>query len=202
MPDHTLRRDDDKISASILQTTESLFSKYGVENVSMHQIAKTAKVGQGTMYRRYANKGDLCMDLMKENFQDLQDSVRHYLENAGSIPIKEKLFAVFKKQLYFLERHSRLFETIHSFSTSTCESAKTNFYEAPPYVFMHTLIRSLLEEAIRAEAARPVNPDFTAHTLMASINPKVYIFLKKEKGYTTDEIVDNFSRTFLEPLFF
>lgn len=201
MSDQTLRRNDDKISASILQTTESLFSKYGVENVSMHQIAKAAKVGQGTMYRRYANKGDLCMDLMKDHFHDFQDSVRRFLESAESLPVKERLLAVFQELIRFLEKHMHLFETIQSSPMIRCAHTRTTFYKSPPYVFMHSVITSLLEEAIRSEAARPVDADFTAHMLMASINPKVYILLKKEKGYTTDEIIKKFSTTFLEPLF-
>jgi Transcriptional regulator len=201
MSDQTLRRNDDKISASILQTTESLFSKYGVENVSMHQIAKAANVGQGTMYRRYANKGDLCMDLMKDHFQDLQNSVHRFLESAESLPVKERLLAVFQELIRFMEKYAHLFEMIQSYPISRCEHTRTRFFKSPPYVFMHSVITSLLEEAIRSETARPVNADFTAHMLMASINPKVYIFLKKEKGYTTDEIIKNFNRTFLEPLF-
>lgn len=91
MSDRMQRKDANEISASILQTTESLFSKYGVENVSMHQIAKTANVGQGTMYRRYTNKGDLCLDLMQDHFHAFKDETIKYLQVSKAKSVKERL---------------------------------------------------------------------------------------------------------------
>ncbi|WP_141432238.1 TetR/AcrR family transcriptional regulator [Bacillus sp. 03113] len=200
MSSSTKRRDAKEISAAILQTTEFLFTKYGVENVSMHQIAKAAKVGQGTMYRRYANKGDLCMDLMKEHFQSLQEETIQYLKDAKAISVKERIQVIFKRLLYYVEQHSRLFEAIQSYTT--CEKTKKPFYDAPPYVFMHNTIRLLLEEAIETKVVRPINADFTAHTLLSSINPKMYIFLRQKNGYTAEEIIENFNKSLLEPLFY
>lgn len=199
MSDRMQRKDANEISASILQTTESLFSKYGVENVSMHQIAKTANVGQGTMYRRYTNKGDLCLDLMQDHFHAFKDETIKYLQVSKSKSVKERLQTVFKKQLYFLEKHSHLIEAIHS--STMCENTKKPFYEASPYVFIQTIVRSLLEEAINTEEARPLDADFTAHMLIASMNPKIYLFLRQKKGYTSGEIIEKFNRTSLEPLF-
>ena len=52
------------IGEEIEEIAFSLFQEFGVENVSMHKIAKTAGVGQGTLYRRYANKSDLCLSIL------------------------------------------------------------------------------------------------------------------------------------------
>ncbi|MCO7127254.1 TetR/AcrR family transcriptional regulator [Sporolactobacillus shoreicorticis] len=117
MPDQAQRKDANEISESILQTTEALFSKHGVENVSMHQIAKAANVGQGTIYRRYANKGGLCMELLHEQFNLMQAKTAAYLEKSQSKPAKERLQTLLKEHIHFLGTHVALIETIHNFMT-------------------------------------------------------------------------------------
>ncbi|MCO7175783.1 TetR/AcrR family transcriptional regulator [Sporolactobacillus kofuensis] len=199
MSDQPQRRDANEISKSILQTTESLFSQYGVGNVSMHQIAKAANVGQGTMYRRYANKGDLCLELMSENFHALQEHMLQSLAELKAEPVKVRMQALFKLHLKFLEKHTQLFETIHSYIT--CTNTTKPFYEKAPYIFLHQTIRSLLEEAIESKESRPINADFTAHTLIASMNPKIYNFLRQKNGYSAKEVIENVNKTLLEPLF-
>ncbi|MFT8310212.1 MAG: TetR/AcrR family transcriptional regulator [Sporolactobacillus sp.] len=199
MPDRTQRRDANQISESILQTTESLFSRHGVENVSMHQIAKAANVGQGTMYRRYANKGDLCMELMYEKFHRLQEDTIRYLNQSKSRPAKERLQSFLKEHIHLLETHVALIETIHNFTM--CAGKKKTFYESQPYLFMHQTICDLLDEAIKMNRARPVNIDFTAHTFIAAINPKIYFFLRQKKGYSEAEIIENINKTLIDPLF-
>src|SRR5690242_18987874 len=57
------RRDAAEHRQRILEVARRLFAEQGVEAVSMHQIALAAGIGQGTLYRRYANKSELCLDL-------------------------------------------------------------------------------------------------------------------------------------------
>lgn len=199
MPDQAQRRDANEISESILQTTESLFSQHGVENVSMHQIAKAAHVGQGTLYRRYANKGDLCMELLHEQFNLMQAKTASYLEKSQSTPAKERLQTLLKEHIHFLETHVALIETIHNFMT--CIGKKKTFFESRPYQFMHKTICELLDEAIKKKAARPVNTDFTAHTLIAAVNPKIYLFLRQKNGYSEEDMIKNINKTLIDPLF-
>ena len=54
------RRDASENRQRILKAAQKLFDKYGVEQVSMNQIASEAQVGSATLYRRYSNKSELC----------------------------------------------------------------------------------------------------------------------------------------------
>lgn len=60
----------------------------------MHQIAKTVGVGQGTLYRHYANKDELCMDLVMESFLRFRDNVDAYLELTKDRTVLERLETV------------------------------------------------------------------------------------------------------------
>ncbi|MCM2532951.1 TetR/AcrR family transcriptional regulator [Neobacillus pocheonensis] len=46
----------------------------------MNQIATEAQIGPGSLYRRYKNKGDLCLGLIKDNVVLLFDDMDAYLE--------------------------------------------------------------------------------------------------------------------------
>lgn len=70
------RRDAAENRQRILDTASGLFEQFGVEQVSMNQIASEAQIGPGTLYRRYRNKGEICLDLIKDNvvlcFEDME----------------------------------------------------------------------------------------------------------------------------------
>lgn len=58
----------------VLETAARLFAEYGVEAVSMTQIAQSAGVGKGTLYRNFANKLTLCYALLDQEQRDLQEA--------------------------------------------------------------------------------------------------------------------------------
>ena len=68
-----VRADAQENRARILTAAEELFQAQGVNNVNMVDIARKAGVGQGTLYRRFANKGELCLALLDTQMQEFQE---------------------------------------------------------------------------------------------------------------------------------
>src|SRR4051794_8640134 len=60
------RRDAAEHRRRILIAARALFAAQGIDATNMTEIARTAHIGQGTLYRRFAHKGELCEALMKE----------------------------------------------------------------------------------------------------------------------------------------
>src|SRR5215471_4341859 len=85
------RRDAAEHRQRILEVARHLFAEQGVEAVSMHQIALAAGIGQGTLYRRYAHKGELCMDLVHEHYEQFIEEIATQLEAAATSPALERL---------------------------------------------------------------------------------------------------------------
>jgi len=84
----------------ILDAALKLFSENGYHNVSMHEIAKEAEFGIGTLYKFFANKEDLYKALIMEVAQKWHYALRAALERERSplraikryIAVSRKLF--------------------------------------------------------------------------------------------------------------
>src|SRR2546421_10428486 len=63
----------------ILEVARRLFAEHGVGATSMHQIAMAAGVGQGTLYRHYADNGEICMVLLREGHERFAQEVAELL---------------------------------------------------------------------------------------------------------------------------
>lgn len=194
------RRDAAEHRRLILMTARCLFDQQGVDSVSMHQIAKSAGIGQGTLYRRYNHKSELCFDLMKENFSLFQEEVTAYMEGARTLPVRERLETLIHKVFSFLESNTEWLGVIQR-QTMACEDGQAIAFQSPPYLFIHTTIRQLLEEGVEQGVCCPIQPDFSAHAFINSISPDLLLHLKKEKGYSLQQVCVYFCKQFIDPLF-
>lgn len=106
--ERTERRDATEHRRRILEVARKLFAERGVDAVSMHQIAMAAGLGQGTLYRRYANKGELCMDLLSERHQQFVEEIATLYAETMTAPALERLDGVLAHFVAFLEEQGAL----------------------------------------------------------------------------------------------
>jgi len=66
----------------------------------MQEIARAAGVGQGTLYRRFANKGQLCMALVDTQMSDFPNDIYGKVTD-HPIMLAEKLVSCFAVPLFF-----------------------------------------------------------------------------------------------------
>ncbi|MOA04176.1 HTH-type transcriptional repressor Bm3R1 [compost metagenome] len=187
------------LSNAILHAANELFEEHGVDSVSMHQIAKSAGIGQGTLYRRYSNKGDLCMDMMRENFEIFLAEIDHYLQSGGELSVKERLYGVMRRIIAFVDKESKWLGVMQAYAKM--EDSKPDFFQAPPYLYLHKTIKQLLIEAVEEQLMRPVDPDYTAHIFISVHAPHTYRHLRHVMGYSCEDIQNRFCSTFVDPLF-
>jgi TetR/AcrR family transcriptional repressor of mexAB-oprM operon len=186
------RKDAAEHRRIILEKAHSLFTEFGVDGVTMHQIAKSAGIGQGTLYRRYSHKGEICLDLMQENSQHLIDEINKYIEFNKDQPIKDRLAEVLHNCIEFVVKYSPWLVSIQA---PTCEGRQSLVYHSPLYKSLHSAICGLLEETSAKD------PIIQADMILASLTPELFLFMQQDRGYSLEEIKQKLIAIHIDPLF-
>ena len=170
----------------ILNTAESLFNEQGVEAVTMADIAQAAGVGKGTLYRRFANKPELCLALMDEQMVAFQNGTLAGLRELATsdIPAKEQLDFFLDALVHFTDSHLPLI----------CEVQRAGLFSGgpeheSPHIWQHMTIKGLLNTAGRAGEVSPeVDVEYTADALLAPLRATLFRFQREGRGYSLERI--------------
>ncbi len=85
----------------ILDAALRLFSEKGYHNVSIHEIAREAEFGIGTMYKFFANKKDLYKVLIMETAERWHNAVMRALEREKNPLRAIKRYIAVHRELFF-----------------------------------------------------------------------------------------------------
>lgn len=192
------RRDAAENRQRILTVARQLFATHGVENVTMYQIAKATGIGQGTLYRRYANKGELCFALIESSFSQLCDEIdRDLAQLALSQPYLAQLDHLLGQLVTFVEAQIHLLGAIEDAAIGHKRQEK---FCSPLYGMIHQRVCRLLDSAIAAGEILPLNSTFTADALLATLNIELYQFQRHQRGFTPDQILQGIRAIYVDRL--
>lgn len=185
------RRDAAENRQLILDTAFRLFDQYGVEQVSMNQIAKEAKIGPGTLYRRYKNKGELCLDLIKDNVDLFFEDVEAYLQENAAEPAKERFHGILSLYIRFRENKAQLLKGVEG-----TNNQKKTIMRTPLYDELHQVFVNLFKE-MQGTSAEESDPSFKADMLLTAIRSDGYFFQREVRELSPDEILQQVYLTFI-----
>lgn len=192
------RKENDELGQKILNTAQALFNRYGVEEVSMHQVAKTAGIGQGTLYRRYPSKSKICLTLMEAKidrfFQDLDD----YLRSSGEEPVSLRLRTVMYRVILLINEDLEWLRVV--LTSERLEESKNNLCTNSPFNYLQLQIKSLLEHAAEQGSLKPLDPAFTSLLLVTLPRADVILHLR-DMGCDAEQIAEQYCRSFVDTLF-
>jgi AcrR family transcriptional regulator len=198
------RRDAAEHRQRILEVARRLFAEQGVEAVSMHQIARAAGIGQGTLYRRYANKSELCLDLFREPYEQFAEGVAEVLEKASTTPALERLEHVLSSMVLFLEEQDTMgglvagTERREEPCNEATSSRHTGFQTTPWYRWLHDLLAGLLTEAMERDELATLDIPYTADAILAALHPAVYRFQRQERGFSRERILQGLCHIYID----
>jgi AcrR family transcriptional regulator len=200
------RRDAAAHRQRILAVAQQLFAESSVAAVSMHQIAQTAGIGQGTLYRRYANKGALCKDLLHERHTQLEHSLRGLLAATSASPALERLSACLRLTMGFMQESMGLLEAIMAAEmrelacNGPLQHQHTHDDKEQWFLWLHRLFADLLAEAVAHTEIAPLDTAYTADIILATMNPLMLRFQMMERGYSSERILTGLQRLFVTGL--
>ncbi|MEK0312457.1 TetR/AcrR family transcriptional regulator [Cohnella sp. 56] len=187
----------------ILQAAKRLFAEKSVQAVSMHQIAQTAGVGQGTLYRCYAHKGELCAAIAEQVAVDTIKQLENYLDTSGGLPATERIGGILQYIIQFIDDKFQLLLPIHTVHDCEDESA---YFRSPMYRFVWDKLTAQYAElepgyvqnapdtAEQREAWSRASAK--AHILLSSLHPAGVVFMREGMGLTKEQIVSRYCELF------
>ena len=198
------RRDAMEHRRRILEVARHLFAEQGADFVSMHQIAMAAGIGQGTLYRRYANKGELCMDLLREHHEQFVEEIAALFAAKETSPALERLDGVLANAVAFLEEQGALLGPIAVTDVRDwqCDesdiSRRFSLQHAPFYLWLHELLTELLAEAVERGELAPLDVPYTADAMLATLHPMFYRFQRQERGFSPERILQGLRHIYID----
>jgi AcrR family transcriptional regulator len=72
------------VRAKIIATAIEMFSRHGLDGVTVEQIADVADVGKGTIYNYFATKEDIVVAFMADLEANIQPRLRRFATSSGS----------------------------------------------------------------------------------------------------------------------
>jgi AcrR family transcriptional regulator len=152
----------------------------------MADIAEAAGVGKGTLYRRFANKAELCLALLDTQMREFQDAMlgRMRVQTAEHVPYMEQLAQFLDSLVELMEVHAMLLVEVQR---RGLVDEKDNFTQ--PHFWLHTTISALLRGAIRAgEIADHLDIEYLADALLAPLRADVFTFQRQSRGFPLERI--------------
>jgi len=185
------RRDAAEHRQRVLATAARLFAERGVHAVTMDEIARAAGVGKGTLYRRYAHKGLLCMAVMDACWRHFQDqAVDELARNADHLSPLARLDLFLGRLVNWIEEHVDWLGVI---ADAAGEQPGT-VCRGPIFQWTHQIVTSLLDQAIRRGEATIDDPIYIADVLLAALDVDLYAYQRHARGYTPEQIHRGLSR--------
>ena len=169
------RSDAVKNRELLLETAQRLFAEHGVSAVSMSAVAQAAGVGKGTLYRHFANKTELCQELIDADQRDLQErTLRRLRENPGE-PL-ENLRWFLPEVVAFINRNLPMFSAdLYNVSS---------MLEHPAHAWWWQTIRALLKQINPA-----IDADYSADVLYVMVDSRTIYYQQTTRGYATERIL-------------
>jgi AcrR family transcriptional regulator len=163
------RRDSRENRERLLAVAKRLFAEQGVEATTMSEVARAAGVGQGTLYRHFADKVALCQALIGEDLAEFQERVGAVLAGTWAVasPLA-RLDMLIVEKIRLTESHLRVFAAMEDASAG---ARRHKPFRGPFHAWLHERIIALLDEAVAAGELEPLDVPFTADSMLAVTAP-------------------------------
>jgi AcrR family transcriptional regulator len=154
----------------IFAASVHLFLEKGFTETSMREIAEAAEVGKSTLYDYFKSKEEILVSYFESELVKITESAQTIL--LQDISVTEKLRNIMQMHLEYLVANKQIF--LHLSLEAQRLSADSQEKIQEKRHGYQDMLRALIEEGIRREEFRPVNPLFAARSIFSLLSTAVY----------------------------
>jgi AcrR family transcriptional regulator len=182
----------------LLAVAKELFALQGVEQTSMSEIARVAGVGQGTLYRHFANKGRLCQALIRDDLDAFMTRTDAALAKPGEPRSSlARLETLLVDQIRLVDQHLPILAAIEASGEPHGEKQVRSPWSG--WLRGH-VARLLASASVAGEVAVDLDVDYLADTILTVVAPRHVGLQRRELGYSLDRIIAGARQLFVERL--
>lgn len=197
----TARRERSDAAANrerILAAARKLFAERGVAATSLNQIARLARVGPGTLYRRFAHKGELCQALLADDLAAFEQQVATLMDGPGApVSALARLDGVLDALLRMIEGHMPL---LVASQNGAFNAPRLSLFQTPFYRWLAAVIEGLLADALAQGEIGELDIAWTSDAILMTMTPDVVMFQQAERGFSHARIIAGVRRLFVDGL--
>jgi AcrR family transcriptional regulator len=172
----------------ILDTAQHLFAEQGLSQVCMAAIAEAAQIGKGTLYRSFANKGELCLALLDEDMRNFQNKTLHRLREQATQPALDQLDHFLDNLTYFLDFHAPLLREVQRHGDLQSELQEGQTAPSLWLPWLRDTVRALLQQAEANQECQNLDIPYLTDAILAPLNADLFIFQREVQGFEIQRI--------------
>nr|WP_208381614.1 TetR/AcrR family transcriptional regulator [Paenarthrobacter ilicis] len=162
----------------LLSAARELVDEFGAEALTMDALACKAKVGKGTVFRRFGSRAGLMMTLLSDAESDFQRAFMFGPAPLGpGAPPRERLTAFGEGRIYFVLENGELLKA--------AGAATSNKFDVPATKLSHRHLELLLREAGIAD------PWVMAMSLTFALDPERIVDDVRVRGISPTRLTDS-----------
>ena len=182
----------------LLAVARQRFAEQGVADTSMQEIARRAGVGQGTLYRHFAHKGELCLALAQDDIAEFQARLSTVIGDQGDgLTPLTRLEVLISERVQLMERHLPLFAAMDEAGTNPRRGDR---FRGPFDTWVYEQVIALLTEAAARKEVADLDVAVTADLILAMMSAALYRYQRTTCGYGQDRIVAAIRRMCIDGL--
>ena len=182
----------------LLAVAKQRFAEQGVAATSMQEIARVAGVGQGTLYRHFAHKGELCLALIQDDVAEFQARLSSVIDDVqGGMSPLARLATLIVQRVGLMERHLPLFAAIDEAGANLRRGDR---FRGPFDTWVHEQVVELLSEAAAHKEMADLDIAVTADLILATMSAALYRYQRTTCGYGQERIVAAIRRMCIDGL--
>jgi TetR/AcrR family fatty acid metabolism transcriptional regulator len=181
--------------AKIIAAATKVFAKKGFFSARISDIAKEAKVADGTIYLYFNNKIDILLSVFEEEIGTLVEQTKQLLENESDPRIKLEVFA--GKHLAAMKKNKNLAEVIHIELRQTIKRIKE--YRNTKFNEYIDIVADIIVEGQKKNVFRhDINPNIAKRAFFGGLDEISRVWnMSLETNYSVEEISNQIIRIFL-----